>query len=317
MNFLKKTIIRKEVNMLKQISIFFVLLFLVSSLQGQSYLGKQHSFSLNTQEMMKVFDGGGDLEKVSAYYFKMTYPEALKAIKAKGVNPSVDDGKIYVDGKKFRYDSNQDGEKITMIMNLETKIMYNVDWARKEYMEIDIEKMKKMRDQMQKQMATQMQGMGAYMDKLPPEARKKIEAMQKGKMPGNDEQAEVSATGKTKTINTFKCKEYIIHRDNKNEQVWVSKQYTELQQMFKNMDLTIGDKEDSKNGVWEKIDGWPVHQVDVDINMMHGQGSVNYDEVYSIEKTTHKSGTFDPPTGFKKTTMEDKMKGFKGFSPGN
>ena len=300
--------------MLKQLFIVFIILFLVSVLNAQSYLGKQHSFLLSTQEMMAVFSGEGNLEKASAYYFKMTYPEALIAVKAKGVNPSIDEGKIYVDGKKFRMDSQRDGERTTMIMDMEIKKMYSIDWKKKEYMEIDIEKMKKMREQMQSKMANQLKGMGAYLDKLPPETRKKLEAMQMGQMPnsgGSDEQ--VSPTGKTKTIYGFKCKEYIVRKGNKIEQIWASTQYPELMNMFKEMKSSMGDKKSAKSAVLDKIDGWPVHKTEVEMDMMRGQGSVEYDEVYSIEKATHKPGTFSPPAGFKKTTMEDKMKGLKGF----
>ncbi len=301
--------------MLKQFSAFFILVFFASLLSAQSYLGKQHSFSLETQDMMKVFSGDGNIEKASAYYFKMTYPEALKTVKAKGINPTIEEGTIYVDGKKFRMDSQQKGQKMTVIMNLETKKMYNIDWANKEYMEIDIEKMKKMRDQMKSKMASQMQGMGTYLDKLPPETRKKIEAMQKGQMPGSDKNTDVSATGKTKTINSFKCKEYLIRKNDQIEQVWVSTKYPELMHVFKEAELSMGDEQSAKDDVWKKIDGWPVHQTEVAMNMMRGQGSVEYDEVYSIKKTTHKPGTFSPPAGFRRTTMEEKMqKGFKGFN---
>ncbi|KAA3609737.1 MAG: hypothetical protein D8M58_09175 [Calditrichaeota bacterium] len=304
--------------MFKKVSVIFILLFTASVLNAQSYLGKQHSFTLETEEMMKIFSGDGNLEKASSYYFGLTFPQAIKAAKAKGVNPTVEEGKIYVDGKKFRFDTQDEDGKLSVIMNLETKIMYSIFWAKKEYMEVDIEKMKKMRDQMQKQMATKMQGMGAYLDKLPPETRKKIEAMQSGNMPGAEEKADVNATGKTKTINTFSCAEYIVSKKNKMEQIWASTQYAELQRMFKEMELSMGDMQNSKSPVWEKIKGWPVHQVDVEINMMRGQGSVNYDEVYSIEKTTHKPGTFTPPAGFKRTKMEDKMReGFGGFKQGN
>ncbi len=94
--------------MLKQLSAIFVLFLFVSILHAQSYMGKQHSFSLDTQDMMKVFSGDGDLEKASGFYFKMTYPEALKTVRAKGVNPLIDEGKIYVDGKKFRFDTQQE-----------------------------------------------------------------------------------------------------------------------------------------------------------------------------------------------------------------
>ena len=305
--------------MLNRTITILVFSFVVSSLSAQSYVGKQRSFALGTQEMMQVFNGQGDLEKASAYYFKMTFPEALKAIKAKGINPSVEEGKIYVESKKFRFDTQDEGEKITMIMDLETNKMYTVNWVKKEYMEIDIEKMNKMREQMQSKMAEQMQGMGTYLDKLPPETRKKIEAMQKGQMPGMDSgEAKVSATGKSKTINGFKCKEYIVRKDNQTEQIWASTQYPELMKMFKEMESSMGEKESLKSTIWEKIAGWPVQQTEVEMNMMRGQGRVNYDEVYSIEKVTHAPGTFSPPAGFKKTTMEEKMReGLKGFSPGN
>ncbi len=303
--------------MLKQLYIIFVLIFVVSFLNAQSYEGQQHSFSLETEEMMSVFSGEGDLDKASGYYFKMTYPEALKAIKAKGVNPSIEEGKIYVDGKKFRFDTKEEGKKISMIMDLKTKKMYYVSWAKKEYMEIDMEKMKKMRDEMQSKMASQLQGMGAYLDKLPPETRKQIEAMQKGKMP-KEAEAQVTATGKSKTINGFKCKEYIIRKENQIEQIWASTQYIELMNLFKETETTFGGDESAESDVWNKIDGWPAHKTQVNMNMMRGQGSVEYDEVYSIKKATHKAGTFDPPAGFKRTTMEEKMKkGFEGFSPGN
>ncbi len=213
--------------------LLFVFLFVTSSLFAQSYVGKQHSFSLGAQEMMQVYSGDGDLQKVSGYYFKMSFPEALKTIKAKGVNPVVEDGKIYVDGKKFRFDSQEEGEKTTMIMNLETNKMYHVRWAKKEYMEIDIEEMKKMRQKMQSTISERMKGMGAMLENLPPEARKKLEAMQMGQMPGSEKSGiKVTPTGKTKTIHGFKTKEYIVSGKNKIEQIWASTEYPELMKLF-------------------------------------------------------------------------------------
>lgn len=291
--------------MAKIIHIITIFFLTVSLGFSQSYLGKQKSFDLGTDEMMRIYTGEPDLQKMAAYFFGLGFEKVLKEAKAKGIKTALEEGTIYIDGKKVRFDLTEDGMKQSHIMNFESRKMYSVMWDKKEYIEMDLDEIQAMQKNVQKTMTSQMEQMKDVMDKLPPEAKAKMAEYYGA---SKSSPAQVEATGKKETINGFKCSEYIVTKDNKSEQIWATSDYADVREAFKEFEESMPDMKGGDNSVWEKINGWPVRQTEVEANKMTMQGGYKFSEVHSLEKTTHKADTFIPPKNFKRKSMSDMMK---------
>ena len=177
---------------------------------------------------------------------------------------------------------------------------------------MDLDELRAMKEKMEQNMAAQMESMKGMMQNLPPEARAAMEQMssEKEKAP-----SEVKATGKSKTINGFPCKEYRAISNDEQEQAWVTSNNPAVKAAFYEIAnaMPMDDETDKK---WEIADGWPVQNSHIRARQGYVEGSFSISETYSLEEVTHKAGTFDPPAGFKKRTMQDMMQGMQQM-PGN
>jgi hypothetical protein len=119
--------------------------------------------------------------------------------------------------KKYRVAP--EGEMISIIRLDQEKLLL-VDGKRKTYHEMAFSEM----EEMLKGVDVQMQEAQKQLDQLPPDQRKMVEEMM-GKMHGKKEKKaiEVVKGGETKTINGFRCTNFILKRDGKNEAtVWAT-----------------------------------------------------------------------------------------------
>lgn len=285
--------------------IVFSIILLFSVVHSQDYKGKQHGISLDTDAMMQLFDQEPDLQKMADFFFKMNYKEIIKQVKSKGLDAETEETTMYISNKKMRADMIQEGQKLSYILNFESNMMYTIMWDKKEYMEINIDQMRQMQKQAMSQMSQQMESMKGMMDQMPPEARAAME-----KMYGQKKQTppQVKNTGKTATINGFKCIEYIITEENKISQFWITTEYKDLRNIFEEFAKTMPEMQDEDQAIWNEIkEGWPASDAEVSFDAMGMGGSYSINEVYSIEKTSHPSDTFTPPSGFKKKSMQEMM----------
>ena len=203
----------------------------------------------------------------------------------------------------MRMDANMMGEKASFIVNLETRIAYNILYSQQTYIEMNLDELKVMKEQMQQNMATQMQSMQGMMENLPPEAKAAMEEMY-----GNKKKADpiIEETGETRTINGFPCKEYRVLNNNEQEQAWVTSKYPKIKAAFYEIfNAMPTDEEESKK--LEQADGWPVQTSHIKAKQGYVEASFSINEIYSIKEVKHKPGTFDPPQGFKKRTMQEMM----------
>jgi hypothetical protein len=291
--------------MRKSIIILAVIFLSFSFLSAQSYKGKQRGIQLDSDAMMQLFDQEPDLQKMAGFFFKMDYDQVEKLVKSKGLEADMEETTIYFDTKKMRADMTQDGEKFSYMMNFETNMMYTVMWDKKEYMEMDIDQMRQIQKQAMSQMDQQMEKMKGMMDQMPPEARAAMEKMY-GKKDKNPPQ--VKPTGKTAKINGFNCKEYHIIWEDKISQYWITTDYNELRKTFEEFATSVPEMEDNDKAVWEQIgEGWPARDAEVSLDPMGMGASYSINEFYALEKTTHDAGTFTPPSGFKKKSMQEMM----------
>lgn len=282
---------------------------ILTNLFCQSFLGKQHSLQLGEDDMMALYSGAQDLDKMADFFFALDYKDVENKVKANGLNPETEDMTIYVDGKKFRVDMEAMGQRMSYIVNLETKQVYSVMHDQKEYIAMNLDEMKAMQAQVKQNVAKQMEGMQGMMENLPPEARAMMEKMTGQK---NSAPPVVTATGKTKTINGFNCTEYQVSKENEREHLWITTKYSGLRDVFYEMTTAMPGAEE-ENAMWEQIkEGWPAQSSELRGKEDYMEGSFSIHELYSLKEASHKAGTFDPPAGYKKKTMQEMM----GSMPG-
>jgi Domain of unknown function (DUF4412) len=287
------------------------MLFLATNIFSQSYLGKQRSFQLEEEQMTSLSGSGGDLDKMADFFFALDFNDILKKAKTAGFTPEQEEGTIYVEGKKFRMDMTTMGQKMSAILNLETREIISIMHEQKQYFVMNIDELKAMQAKMQQTMAANMESMKGMMDNLPPEAKAMME-----KMSGQKKSAppKVTATGKTKTVNGFSCKEYLVGKENEREHLWITSDYSNLRDAFYEMATSMPEPGEETESQWQEIkEGWPVQTSTVRGKEGYMDGSFSIHEVYSMEKAKHKAGTFDPPAGYTKKTMEEMMGGMQGY----
>lgn len=296
--------------MTKLIITFSLIAGLLTNLVAQSFIGKQHSLQIGSDGMMALYSGDEDLDKMANFFFALDYNDIVKKAKANGVNTETDEGTLYVDGKLFRMDTETMGQKMSFIINLETREMYSIMHDQKEYFAMNLDDMKAMQAKVKESVSAQMENMKGMMENMPPEARAMMEKMsgQKKTVP-----PKVTATGKSKTINGFPCTEYLVSKENSREQLWITTKNSGLRDAFYEMATSMPGAEE-ENAMWDQIkDGWPVRSSEVTGREDYMDGSFSIHEVYSLKEATHKPGTFDPPANYKKKTMQEMMGGMQGY----
>src|SRR6516162_9099910 len=119
---------------------------------------------------------------------------------------------LYVEGDHFKADEPKKAEATSVIVDAKAKKVIMIDATKRTYTEITEEDRKRMRGQMDA-MRAQMQ---ERMKNMPPDQRKKMEAMMgPGAMAAADKQTEwkFQAMGQKKTINGFACDMYRVTED--------------------------------------------------------------------------------------------------------
>lgn len=293
--------------------LFGTLLLIValsSTLFAQSYQAQQHTLQLDESAMTALYNGSQDLDKMADFFFTMDYADLEKKVKAAGLDADMEEGTMYMDGKHLRMDMETMGQKMSYIINLDTKQVYSIMHAKKEYYVMNLDELKAMQSNMQKNMAAQMENMKGMMENLPPEAKAMMEKMTKQK---KSAPPKVTATGKTKTINGFSCSQYLITKENSREQLWVTTKYGSLRDAFQNLTEAMPDVDEDSKVVWKEVkEGWPVQNSELRGKENYMEGSFSINEIYSLKETTFKAGTFDPPAGYTKRTMQEMMGGMQG-----
>lgn len=282
-------------------TLFFTLLF-AATLFGQGLEGKQQSMDLDSDQLFKMYGDSKQKEEMQEVMFKTSLKEILALANKKGVKPAVVESIFYIKGKKARFDSQYEGQKMTVVFDGASQKALQINWLRKEYLEIDLEKMKKMK----KKISSQLQGMEGMMANLPPEARAAMEKM--GAMPKEEGKSKVTRTGRKATKNGFACEEYKIENNISVSQYWITEEMPFVREaMEQYMAVAASMSEESgEKELWEDLDeGWPVVQKDLDNDGYGLAFSIN--ELLYLKKKKLQDNLFKAPKDFKKVTLNHPM----------
>jgi hypothetical protein len=231
--------------------------------------------------------------------------------------PSTEMSRLSIDGHKMRID-----QKIVENVPNETSIfrgdqdrLLDIDHANKRYRVMDKQSMKEAAGQM----SQAMKQMEAQMATMPPEQRKMLESMMKGRMPQQRPkrpvrpETEVKKTRSRDTIGGYPCLSYEVCRGGRKvREIWatdwrkvgvekgsldVFKDMARFQwEMFASMrDNPMVGAQEEPFSEYERIDGFPILTRDY-------QGSRVTEEVIfkSVKEKELDASIFDPPAGYTK-----------------
>jgi len=301
----------------------FIAGLLVSNADAQSYIGKQRTFGFSLDELAAITGnktpGAGSLEEITGFVFGISVNELLKKARGIGLSPDITEFTLYVSGKKIRFDTHDQGNKMSHIMRLDEGKMYNIMWAQKQYMEMSIERMKQMQLQARAAVEKGMEGMLANM---PPEARAQMEAAM-GRRTEESEPSRLRKTGRKKTINGFPCEEYLVEGKFDKKQVWASSKFPAFRKAFEILSTDLPGFEgpganDREWELWKKVpNAWPVVMKGFEYDQITFEPSLEMVETMSIEEKTLAPDTFRVPAGFSELKMEEIQQGIMRGRPKN
>jgi hypothetical protein len=198
----------------------------------------------------------------------------------------------------------------SMIFRGDKKLLWMVNTDDKKYTEMTEEDAKAMGAKLGDAMA-QMQ---EALKNAPPAQRAMMEKMMKGQMAGmNPKERTVKPMGKSKTINGFDCKGYIVSiSDGQTTEVWaadpkslkiesadlsVLKEFGEfMKAMLPGMDQFADLIKDYDSPGKDQVPGFPVLTIQKDASGKEQWRS----ELVKVDKGTIPAGKFEVPAGFKK-----------------
>ncbi|KAA3616457.1 MAG: DUF4412 domain-containing protein [Calditrichaeota bacterium] len=279
-------------------------------------------------ELKKWGGGSKSADKILAFSSRELRERAEKL----GQIPEQSTIKMQFAENMFRVDFPQMGTDISMIQNLSTNKMYNVQWEKQLYTEIDLGRVA----QMQKGVRNHYQNPPnpfAYLDTLPPEKRAELlqklppETLKKLKenrgpfplpqTPATKRPHKIIKTGRKAKVHGYTCEEYRINRIDQSLSVWVAPAPAGLLRALKNMSQNFeqfgGD--DGMNGIWEVA---PNH-MPVLAKEFQLQKGLNphlvITQMMALKQQPIPVKNFKIPAHFKKATMLEMMNLGRGKSP--
>ncbi len=284
---------------------------LISVTMAQDFHATQKILDVHGAAVQSI-TGSADIQMASQKLFNKSIEQALQMVKAVDPSAKIQAGDIYLSSKKMRIETAIKGKKTTIIFRLDKNKVYSIDNDKKEYVELDLKKLRQMRDQAKGMMQNAMSQMGDMLKNLSPKQRAQMERLMGGKK--KTPAIRVYATGKSKNIHGFATKEYRVEGAKRFQQLWISKTYPQMRRIFEQMQDAFPDDAAEEKQIWSKIkDGWPARQIMISGGSFGGNLSLEITEITSIKKTHLAAKIFEPPAGYKKTTMQNMIKGKMNF----
>lgn len=188
---------------------------------------------------------------------------------------------IRIKGDRYRIDTSQEGQDVSLIYDLSNEKMITLQHAQKVAMETSMGEM-----------------MGMFDD------------MSDDDMDQTDrDQFSLQSTGKVKEIHGFQCREYVgTDEDGDYLQEWIHVDdidwYASLVEAFQQMDMS-GEGESEEMGkeeaFYRKVGGLPI------LSKVVSMGDVNINEILSIKSQSVGDDMFAIPEGYKKVNMQQMM----------
>jgi hypothetical protein len=193
-----------------------------------------------------------------------------------------------------------------MILRMDQEKIYDVNPTTKTYSEMTFAEM----EAYAKKAGDRMAQFNEKLKSMPPDQRKKMEALG-ALLPGKGEASvQISATDEKKTVSGFPCTKYVMTRGGKEfTTLWVTKGVSGFDNLRSDW-MEFGKRMATLTGMtglgeaYLKIDGFPM---ETDMDVMGKMATV----VTKVEKRSTPAGEFNVPAGYTKTESPLKQGGEK------
>ncbi len=212
---------------------------------------------------------------------------------------------MYMAPKKMKsIDLNTQGNSV-MIVRLDKEVMWQLNPAKKTYSEVTFAQLEQMVGKMGAKMDDAMAKMQKELEGLPPEQRKVVEEMMKGKMPGmaaGGGTVTVRNTGERQTISGFPCVKYVAMRgDDQLMALWTTRSVQgfdefakDWKEFGKRMAALAPRFGKEMADAYKDIDGMPIKT----------QAGGITTTVTKIERRSIPASEFEIPAGYTKTRSD-------------
>ncbi|MER3523441.1 MAG: hypothetical protein C4326_05070 [Ignavibacteria bacterium] len=190
------------------------------------------------------------------------------------------------------------------IFRLDREVMWQINPSKKTYSEISFAQMEAMMKNASSKMDAAMAKMQEELSKLPPDQRKMVEEMMKGRMPGArgkaDAPIQVSSTGERKTISGFACTKFAVQHGEKTvATLWVTKDvpgFAELAEDWKAFSKRLASMmprfASEMAEAYKKIQGFTIQSEIPDLGVVT--------TVLKVERRSTPASEFEIPAGYTK-----------------
>lgn len=248
-----------------------------------------------------------ELKSVSEKLFAQPVEALTQKAGNIGAMPEVSDNVFYISEQKMRVDITGAEGKMTGIMRLDERKIYNVMWASKQYTELSMDSMKQMQQQASEALK-KMPSMEEALEKMPPEVRAQMQAHLGGSAAQRQE-IKVTKTGRTETVNGFECEEYRADTTTLAAQLFVTQKYPEVRQSFDVWMKEFGGfhelaGEAGMQDVFDKIpNGFPVLVKELKLDSFGMEPSYQVTEIVSVTEMQLPADAFQVPAGFSRVAL--------------
>lgn len=230
-------------------------------------------------------------------------------------------GKIFIKDNKIKFVEEQNGQGVA-IFDLNTGEMIQIDNEGKRYVVASPEDYFQFIQDITNKMKTELEN---QLSQLPPEQRAQAEEMMKSQgitVPGQGKKLKnvtLKKTHVTEAIAGYKSNKYEIYEEGKlSEEIWISndmgfgneldmKKMANYMSEIKKISEKAGAGEsnwDEEQKIFQEIyeSGFPTRSVD------YSSGAKVYiEEIVKVNKADISDSEFEPPTGYKKVTLQEIM----------
>ncbi|MCA9735040.1 MAG: DUF4412 domain-containing protein [Deferribacteres bacterium] len=307
---------------------FLFVILLTVPLFGQNFSGtiEMEMTEYDSEQLFALFPELNDAFEPARKAEDILTPTTMSLLiraQSVGLEPQESMMKMQFADNWFRIDFPQNEIMMSMIQNLETKMMYNVQWQKELYTEINLSKVADMQKGLREHYQKPSNPL-AYLDSLPPDQRAEIlrqlppETLKKLKenrgpftepQKPSDNTQKVIKTGRKEKISGYACEEYRIEKSDQVLSVWVTPAPQGLLKALKNMTQNFeefGD-DDAMNDIWQVApDHMPVLTKEFDF-ALPGEPSLIITQMTKLQEAPIPSQVFVIPSHFKKTSMLDML----------
>jgi hypothetical protein len=196
---------------------------------------------------------------------------------------------VLIKGTKMRTDIEEEGNKMSMIMDMNDPIIRMIRWDQKVVINMNLEKIKQ-------QMESAFEQYGNLEDDN-----------------DKDNKSSIESTGEEKEINGIMCELYKGNDSYNNYQhVWMAKSTDDgLVNSFKKMSELLATLNPEEGGGSELDLYVKLNSIPVLTKSMPGAETIEIEEILKIEKTEISDNVFEIPEGFQEMDMDQMMQ--QGF----